>query len=645
LQCKDEAADYFGETIKEGNFVEEKEISGAAVMETEDNSNINNGEQTGAVGEDNTVLESEKSEQGEPETDTSNDEPADEKIIDMQTQTADESEQSDTDNQNNEGTKVEVQRIEDDFEDDFDTDPDADKSDSEADKDNVNVSQDENLTKKEQRKVEKEQRKREKEEEKERKRKEREEKAEARRERLKEIFNPRVMRNIGITASVCAGVCAVVYVGGCIFYSNHFFYGTHIGNFKCSNMTVEQAQEHIRKGITNYKFTIYEKDGTFETITGAEIGLNAVSIGDIAAYKNAQNPFMWFLEKQENKNIPDDIELTFNEEILMQRVNNLKCVAASIASLPGAASGIYYENGQYAIADDGTRDIVSLSMMQEKVRGGIEGLNPDMSLERDGCYVGLSGDDTIRMLLESLNKYVATTVTYQRGEASTLLDGGTIHTWITIGEDYSINVNREAVSGFITELAALYNTKGRSRTFISSATGESVTVDGGDYGWKMDEAAELEQLLSELPSGEAIVREPIYKQTAGSHGATNDLPNTYVEVSISAQKLWLYKDGQLVITTPIVTGNPFAGNATHTGTFTLKARQRHAVLRGDTYETPVSFWMPFNGGEGLHDATWRGAFGGSIYRGGGSHGCVNLPYSAAETIFNNISVGDPVIVY
>ena len=86
-------------------------------------------------------------------------------------------------------------------------------------------------------------------------------------------------------------------------------------------------------------------------------------------------------------------------------------------------------------------------------------------------------------------------------------------------------------------------------------------------------------------------------------------------------------------------------NATHTGTYSLKYKMRNAVLRGEDYETPVNFWMPFNGGEGLHDALWRGAFGGSIYRGGGSHGCVNLPYQTAKILFENLPQGAPVVVY
>ena len=55
--------------------------------------------------------------------------------------------------------------------------------------------------------------------------------------------------------------------------------------------------------------------------------------------------------------------------------------------------------------------------------------------------------------------------------------------------------------------------------------------------------------------------------------------------------------------------------------------------------------MPFNGGIGLHDATWRSSFGGTLYKNGGSHGCVNLPHSVAQKIFENISAGTPVLCY
>jgi lipoprotein-anchoring transpeptidase ErfK/SrfK len=55
--------------------------------------------------------------------------------------------------------------------------------------------------------------------------------------------------------------------------------------------------------------------------------------------------------------------------------------------------------------------------------------------------------------------------------------------------------------------------------------------------------------------------------------------------------------------------------------------------------------MPFNGGIGIHDATWRRKFGGDIYKRDGSHGCINCPLSLAKTIYENIDVGTPIICY
>ena len=55
--------------------------------------------------------------------------------------------------------------------------------------------------------------------------------------------------------------------------------------------------------------------------------------------------------------------------------------------------------------------------------------------------------------------------------------------------------------------------------------------------------------------------------------------------------------------------------------------------------------MPFNGGVGIHDAKWRASFGGTLYQGNGSHGCVNTPWDQAGIIFDNIEIGTPIVVY
>lgn len=126
---------------------------------------------------------------------------------------------------------------------------------------------------------------------------------------------------------------------------------------------------------------------------------------------------------------------------------------------------------------------------------------------------------------------------------------------------------------------------------------------------------------------------------------------TYVFVSIPNQTLTYFVDSEPVLECPVVTGNTYNGHSTPRGTFHLNYKSRNITLKGtedngDEYESFVSYWMAFIGSSyGLHDATWRGRFGGNIYQGAGSHGCVNMPYASAAELYEMIEPGTPVLIY
>ena len=112
----------------------------------------------------------------------------------------------------------------------------------------------------------------------------------------------------------------------------------------------------------------------------------------------------------------------------------------------------------------------------------------------------------------------------------------------------------------------------------------------------------------------------------------------------------MYVNGRCIVNTPVVTGSVNQGYSTPVGIYYLTYKSMHETLEGynsdgSKYSSPVTFWMPFNGGIGFHDASWRSNFGGNIYMTNGSHGCVNLPYSAAQTLYNNINTSIPIILY
>ena len=119
----------------------------------------------------------------------------------------------------------------------------------------------------------------------------------------------------------------------------------------------------------------------------------------------------------------------------------------------------------------------------------------------------------------------------------------------------------------------------------------------------------------------------------------------YVEVDIDNQHLYYYKNGNLVLDSDFVSGN-YGTNDTNKGVHRLMYKTKNATLRGRNYASFVYYWMPFNtDGEGFHDATWRNKFGGEIYKGNGSHGCVNMPLDKAKELYNLIENDTIVIVY
>ena len=120
---------------------------------------------------------------------------------------------------------------------------------------------------------------------------------------------------------------------------------------------------------------------------------------------------------------------------------------------------------------------------------------------------------------------------------------------------------------------------------------------------------------------------------------------TYIEISISQQHLWFYENEQLVLDTDVVTGNNDGECNTPTGRYSIGSRATNTTLTGPGYSSFVNYWLGFNGGIGIHDANWRSSFGGNIYNGNGSHGCVNTPYDKVKILYERTSYGTPVIVY
>ncbi len=195
-------------------------------------------------------------------------------------------------------------------------------------------------------------------------------------------------------------------------------------------------------------------------------------------------------------------------------------------------------------------------------------------------------------------------------------------------------------------------TVGSDTITIGAAPAESETVESLNPEGQSSEATESTEPTREAPkslNGEVkMAKDDIFVPVLAAdpefqlgHGLT------YIDISIEKQRVILFENGRKVMESACVTGTPNRERATHYGSFRINYKQRNRILRGSQklYEAFVSYWMPFDGGIGLHDATWRGSFGGNIYKSNGSHGCINLPPAFAKQLYERVTVGMPVYVH
>lgn len=435
-----------------------------------------------------------------------------------------------------------------------------------------------------------------------------------------------------------------IYLLISIYFISHFFLKTTINGAEVSFKSSRAAKRLLMKHFQDYKLIITGKNGATEIITGRQIGLRLNEDKDIGVIFKLQNQLFWpvMLFKRSDYNIRDLV--LFDEALLKERINRLDCLNKGVIE-PRDVSFVY-ENGIYIMKKEVAGNKLNKEMLSEliykSIKAGIAGLD----LEKEDCYYkpGFTHKDKkAQDSLNTLNQYASAWIKYKFDNRYELVDGNVISRWLIVDDRLDVRINRKAVRDYIKWLANKYDTVGISRSFKSS-TGKTIEVTGGLYGWKIDQEAEIKALIKNIEQADKIIKEPVYKQKAILRGE-DDIGNSYIEINITKQYLWLYKDGRCIAQGPVVTGNPNKGNATVTGTYFIVYKEKDAVLTGPGYEVKVSYWMPFFGNMGLHDARWRSAFGGEIYKRRGTHGCVNAPAGLAKKIFENIEEGIPVIIY
>jgi hypothetical protein len=494
------------------------------------------------------------------------------------------------------------------------------------------------------------------------------------------IYVKKSIRNmlIFLAVVVAASIAALVAVYSHYHNQTGFLKNTTLNGEDVSGKTPETL---VQEALAEYDgVTVTLQENGEEALSGSlsDYGISFDSDAMLQALQEAESEekasiFSIFRTITNGKDLSASLSYSVDEDTFSSFVSSQNLAADRVESVEGSVE-LDSTTNTYVVVEPVQGNEIDDSKLQSWVKEQIDTAIHDGTIT-DSLTLDIPSDvytsetvdtDTTALEEECAEKnrelaataYKNMTITYTFGDETEVLDGDTIASWVTVNDDGTVTIDEDQIASYVSDLASKYNTRYLDRTFTTTG-GQTITIAAGnnEYGYTIDEEAECAQLEEDIEGKESVTREPCYIETNDygnplylSREGVDDINGTYVEVDITQQHLWFYKDGELVVESDVVTGDVATGQDTQVGCFPLAYKESPSTLSGNhedgtSYSVEVQYWMPFFEGQGLHDASWRTSFGGTIYQTDGSNGCVNCPSDVAKTIYENIEAGTPIIIY
>ncbi|SMB91553.1 Putative peptidoglycan binding domain-containing protein [Peptoniphilus asaccharolyticus DSM 20463] len=436
-------------------------------------------------------------------------------------------------------------------------------------------------------------------------------------------------------------VVIAIYAVGVNIFKNNFMPNTYINGKDFGLTDKSKLYENYNSKYGEYKLKIVERDSE-ETIYSKSFDYtDTLDKGQTVEQNSLYWPAYILIRKDYKlKNTAKyDVE-KFNQVLSNLKINTVTRIEPQDAT-------VVYDGNSFIIKPEVYGNKINTDLFSKKVMAAVQNRDEVLDLEKDGIYynpIVKKDDEKLISQMEQKNNLNKFEITYDFADRTEVLKNEALVNLYSPNEKNLLVPDIEKVEQYIKYIAGKYDTFKTTRDFQTTGLGMA-RVSGGIYGWMTDVKSSTAELVKALENTKTVTLKPVYR-LEGYRRETNDIGNSYIEIDLGRQHMWMYKDGQKVLETPIVSGNPNLGNATPTGTQKVWAKETNRMLKGATWESHVNYWMPFDWtGCGLHDSTWRSTYGGSIYKYNGSHGCVNTPPSIMPTLYSNAFYNMPVVVY
>ena len=469
-----------------------------------------------------------------------------------------------------------------------------------------------------------------------------------------------------------------------IYYKDRWYPGSSIDGLKVSGMTYEESLDELKETADRYSITVKGREKGTLTIKGRDIGLKVKSLDSVKELyqKQHKQSVIFSFMKKEQKNLKDTID--FSEKKLSGLVKKSVLVTGDDGyklTKPEDAAIEYSKEKKYGVLKKEIEgNILDQKAFVRRLSEAIKELKTSMDLTDQKTYPGVYKEPGLRIddseltrMQETYNQYLLHWIQWDMGnDTKETMTPEVLKDCIRVNtKKLTVKLDKSAVEDWVEKFCLKYKTVGIARKFTTHS-GKKIKVEGGDYGWRIDydkEIARVLKLLKKAPSKKlmetyqkdpsdknqkamTVNLKPVYFNKAyrkDYQNPQNDWDHkNYSEVDLSAQEVFVYKNGKRVFSANCITGKPTPDRITRTGTYYVKEKRLTKTLVGADYSVDTKYWVRIMWtGTGYHwskRSDW-GLWSPGRYKVTGSHGCVNLQLSDAAAIYKLVESGDPVFIH
>jgi hypothetical protein len=446
-------------------------------------------------------------------------------------------------------------------------------------------------------------------------------------------------------------IIALLFAGICYYQTTRFNSQITINDTKVGGLTANQAIKKLKISVLKNRVYVGQQQILDEKDT--KMGFTDQDLPEVTKLLKSQWTFFpsskvknyWLIPEKANQYRSQTMKKLVEEKFLSMN-KSLKSPQDAEAKL---------EQGKIVISKsiNGEQyDVASLMKDYEK-----QEYKSDIHLNPVFLQPITEDSSIVKNEEKMLQDLLQGTVDYKVQDKVYTLKGSELIKNASVSKDMEVTISASDIQNKIDEINSSQSTLNKNFKFTTHS-GSVISVKGQGFGWAINVEKETARIQEAFEKGEkSISASNTYGKGWSNEGigyettTNNGIGDTYAEVSIAEQRIWIYKNGKLAVTTNVVTGKHITGEDTSPGVWYILYKRKQYTLKGSAvgkadYAVKVDYWAPFtNSGQGFHDASWRKNWASNAYLTAGSGGCVNTPSSIMKTVYDNLNTYDPVVIY